>query len=75
MLKRPLIRRLALLACAAAFSLVPAASQGTPACRVICGFSGGADGGSLNAALFDRADGTVSEGGVSGAGIVFAFDP
>jgi hypothetical protein len=36
--------RLALLACAVAFSLVPAASQGAPAGYVLYSLSGGTDG-------------------------------
>jgi hypothetical protein len=43
--------RLALVASAAALSLVPAASQGAPAYRVIYSFSRGVDGDSLLAPL------------------------
>jgi len=71
--------RLARLACAAAFSLVPAASQGAPVYRVLYSFSGGADGGWPYAGLIHGPDGTLygtaSQGGGAGAGVVFAITP
>lgn len=67
--------RLALVACAAALSLVPAASQGASAYRVIYSFSGGADGASPRAPLLlhrGNLIGTTYSGGTAGLGTVFS---
>jgi uncharacterized repeat protein (TIGR03803 family) len=75
MLTRWLIR-LALLACAVAFSLVPAASQGAPADYGLYSFFASTAGGWLFAGPIHGPDGTLygiaSQGGGSGAGVVFA---
>ena len=69
------LKRLAVLACAVALSLVPATGQGAPTYRVIYSFSGGADGGSPRAPLLlNRGNliGTTYNGGTANLGTVFS---